>query len=59
MVAGEPNDIRVAHVEDQWTVRIAENGEATQHLFESQAAAETFAEGERSRLGLPGKPPIH
>lgn len=58
MVAGEPNDVRVKYRDDKWTVQIAEGGKAILKPFESQAAAEHFAESQRIRLGLPGKPPI-
>lgn len=59
MVAGEPDDVRVERVDRQWAVRVTESGKVTQHLFEAQAMAESFAEAQRTRLGLPGKPPIH
>ena len=56
MVAGEPNDVRVERVDRrQWAVLVAET--VTQRLFEAQEAAEDFADGERTRLGLPAKPP--
>jgi hypothetical protein len=58
MVAGEPNDVRVKYVGGQWAVQVVESGEIAQHLFKTKALAESFAESERSRLGLPGKPPI-
>ena len=58
MVAGEPNDVRVERVDRrQWAVLVAENGIVTQHLFVAQEAAEDFADGERTRLGLPARPP--
>ncbi|MBA1143161.1 hypothetical protein [Mesorhizobium neociceri] len=58
MVAGEPDDVRVERVgRRQWAVLVAENGTVTQQLFEAQAAAEDFADGERTRLGLPARPP--
>jgi len=38
-------------------VLVAKNGTVTQRLFEAQEAAEDFADGERTRLGLPAKPP--
>ena len=58
MVADEPNDVRVERVgRRQWAVLVAENGTVTQRLFEAQEAAEDFADGERTRLGLPAKPP--
>lgn len=56
MVADEPNDVRVERVgRRQWAVLVAET--VTQRLFEAQEAAEDFADGERTRLGLPAKPP--
>ena len=59
MVAGEPNDVRVERVDRrQWAVLVAENGTVTQHLFEAKAVAEEFADGERTRLGLPARPPV-
>jgi hypothetical protein len=58
MVAGEPNDVRVERTDRQWAVRVAENGKVTQHLFEAQAMAESFADAQRTRLGLPAKPPV-
>ncbi|MER9006105.1 MULTISPECIES: hypothetical protein [unclassified Mesorhizobium] len=58
MVAGEPNDVRVERVDRrQWAVLVAENGTVTQHLFMAQEAAEESADGERTRLGLPARPP--
>jgi hypothetical protein len=58
MVAGEPDDVRVKFVDGEWAVQIVEKGEAAQHLFKNKAIAEAFAEVERWRLGLPGKPPV-
>ncbi|UVK37658.1 hypothetical protein LHFGNBLO_004730 [Mesorhizobium sp. AR10] len=58
MVAGEPNDVRVERANRQWAVLVAEDGKVTQHLFDKKAAAETFADDQRTRLGLPGKPPV-
>jgi hypothetical protein len=58
MVADEPNDVRVEHVgRRQWAVLVAENGTVTQRLFEAQEAAEDFADGDRTRPGLPARPP--
>lgn len=58
MVADEPNDVRVESVHRrQWAVLVAENGTVTQRLFEAQEAAEDFADSERTRLGLPARPP--
>jgi hypothetical protein len=52
------NDVRVERLDRrQWAVLVAANGTVTQRLFEAQDAAEDFADGERTRLGLPGKPP--
>ena len=60
MVAGEqPDDVRVERVDSRWAARVTENGKVTQHLFEAQVMAESFAEAQRTRLGLPGKPPVH
>jgi hypothetical protein len=58
MVAGEPNDVRVKYVDGQWLVQVAENGKVTRHLCDTQTLAESYAERQRLRLGLPGKPPI-
>lgn len=56
MVADEPDDVRVERVgRRQWAVLVAET--VTQRLFEAQEAAEDLADGERTRLGLPAKPP--
>ncbi|MER9708461.1 hypothetical protein NKJ10_30620 [Mesorhizobium sp. M0204] len=57
MVAGEPNDVRLKNVDGQWSVEVVENGKVTRHLFNAQAAAESYAEFQRIRLSLPGKPP--
>lgn len=58
MVAGEPNDVRLKNVDRKWIVQVVEDGKLTPHLFTSQAVAESYAEFQRVRLGLPGKPPI-
>jgi hypothetical protein len=58
MVAGEPNDVRLKNVDSQWIVQVVENGKVTPHLFNAQAVAESYAEFQRLRLGLAGKPPI-
>ena len=58
MVAGEPNDVRLKNVDGQWIVQVVENGKVTGQLFEAQAVAESYAEFQRIRLVLPGKPPI-
>jgi hypothetical protein len=58
MVEGEPDDVRVTYAQGRWMVRIAEDGVVTRQLFESKRLAEGFAEVERIRLGLPGKPPV-
>jgi hypothetical protein len=57
MVAGEPNAVRARSVDGEWVVQVVENGEVTRHLFKMQPHAENFAEGQRRRLGMPGKPP--
>ncbi|WP_254634257.1 hypothetical protein [Mesorhizobium sp. GbtcB19] len=38
-------------------MRIVDGGRLTQQVFDIHAQAETFAEEERLRLGLPGEPP--
>ncbi|WP_206073822.1 hypothetical protein [Mesorhizobium sophorae] len=58
MVAGEPNDVRLKLIKDQWIVQVVENGKVTGHLFHAQDLAESYAELQRMRLGLPVKPPI-
>ncbi|WP_352798524.1 hypothetical protein [Mesorhizobium sp. M0678] len=58
VVTGEPNDVRLKNVDGQWSVQVVENGKVTRHLFNAQAVAESYAEFQRNRLGLPGKPPI-
>ncbi|MER9242927.1 hypothetical protein [Mesorhizobium sp. M0633] len=58
MVTGEPTDVRLKNVDGQWSVQVVENGEVTRPLFNVQAVAESYAEFQRIRLGLPGKPPI-
>ena len=58
VVAGEPNDVRLKNVDDQWIVHVVEDGKLTRHLFNVQAVAESYAEFQRIRLGLPAKPPI-
>ncbi|WP_292156344.1 hypothetical protein [Mesorhizobium sp.] len=58
MVAGEPNDVRLKNVDGQRIVQVVENGKVTRHLFNSQAVAESYAEFQRIRLGLPAKRPI-
>ncbi len=57
MVSGEPDSVRVKAINGQWIVRIVEGGQLTQQLFDIHAEAESFAEEERLRLGLPGEPP--
>jgi len=57
MVTGEPNDVRVERVERQWAVLVAQDGKVTQRLFADQVMAEDFADRERTRLGLPARPP--
>ncbi|WP_095204562.1 hypothetical protein [Mesorhizobium carmichaelinearum] len=58
MVAGEPNDVRLKNVDGQWIVQVVENGKVTLRLFNAQDLAQSYAELQRMRLGLPGKPPI-
>jgi len=57
MVTDEPDSVRVKAVNGQWIVRIVDGGRLTQQVFDIHAQAETFAEEERLRLGLPGEPP--
>ncbi|TPN57293.1 hypothetical protein FJ976_03835 [Mesorhizobium sp. B1-1-9] len=58
MVAGEPNEVLVKHVENRWIVRVVESGESTVEVFATQALAEDYVHNHRNRLGLPGKPPV-
>jgi hypothetical protein len=58
MVTGEPNDVRVKYVDGEWSVQIVENGAVARGVFKTKESAENFAEGQRLRLGLPGKPPV-
>lgn len=37
---------------DKWIVRIAESGASSTHTFEMQSYAQSYAEGQRLRLGL-------
>ncbi|SFO68062.1 hypothetical protein SAMN03159463_02661 [Mesorhizobium sp. NFR06] len=57
MVTSEPDSVRVKAINDQWIVRVVDGGRLTQQVFDIHAQAETFAEEERLRLGLPGEPP--
>ncbi|CDX40983.1 hypothetical protein P9273_24225 [Mesorhizobium sp. WSM4935] len=57
MVTSEPDSVRVKPVNDQWIVRVVDGGRLRQKVFDVHAQAETFAEEERLRLGLPGEPP--
>jgi hypothetical protein len=57
MVTDEPDGVRVKAVNGQWIVRVVEGGRLTQQLFDIHLQAESFAEEERLRLGLPGEPP--
>lgn len=47
------NAVSVEHIDGQWAVRIVENGEIIQRLFEEEQFARNFAAGQRLRLGLP------
>ena len=57
MVTSEPDSVRVKAVNGQWIVRVVDGGRLTQQLFDIHEQAESFAEEERLRLGLPGEPP--
>ncbi|UCI06521.1 hypothetical protein [Mesorhizobium sp. B1-1-8] len=57
MVTSEPDSVRVKPINGQWIVRIVDGGKLTQQLFDVHMEAESFAEAERQRLGLPGEPP--
>jgi hypothetical protein len=58
MVQGEPNAVCVKSIGGQWVVRVIENGNVSQNLFGENLAAERYAEHERDRLKLPGRPPV-
>jgi hypothetical protein len=53
MTGKQEADVRVEHNDGQLAVQIAEDGEVTQRLFETEEFAMNFAEGQRIRLGLP------
>ncbi|RAZ91753.1 hypothetical protein DPM33_04475 [Mesorhizobium hawassense] len=57
MVTGEPNDVRLKNVDGNWVVHVVKDGKVTRRLFDAQAVAESYAEDQRIRLGLPGRPP--
>ena len=57
MVTDEPDSVRVKAINGQWIVRVVDGGRLTQQLFDIHLQAESFAEEERLRLGLPGEPP--
>ncbi len=54
MVEGEPDDVRVEYDGGHWAVLLVEEDVATRILFRTKAVAESFAEVQRWRLGLPG-----
>ena len=56
MVEGEPDDVCVKYDGGLWAVLLVEDGVTTQILFRTKAVAESFAEVQRWRLGLPGMP---
>lgn len=58
MVIGEPDDVRVERIDRRWAVLVTEQGKLTRHPFDTQAEAEAFADEQRTRLGLPAKPPV-
>ena len=53
MVGSERDDVRVKYVGGLWAVLLLEDGATTQVLFRTKAVAESFAEVQRWRLGLP------
>ena len=57
MITSEPDSVRVKTVNGQWIVRVVDGGRLTQQVFDIHEQAESFAEEERLRLGLPGEPP--
>jgi hypothetical protein len=59
MIAGEPdNDVRLRHIYGYWAVQLVEDRVATRILFRTKEVAESFAEVQRWRLGLPSWQPI-
>lgn len=50
----EPNTtcVELSRDGETWTVRIDESGESSSRTFEMQSYAESYAEGQRLRLGL-------
>ena len=58
MVIGEPDDVRVERIDRRWTVLVTAQGKLTRHPFDTQAEAEAFADEQRTRLGLPARPPV-
>ena len=54
MVGSERDDVRVRYVGGHWAVLLVEDGVTTQILFRTKAVAESFAEVQKWRLGLPG-----
>ncbi|MBZ9811204.1 hypothetical protein LB542_27860 [Mesorhizobium sp. BR1-1-9] len=58
MVQGEPNGVCVKFVGERWAVRVTEDGNVRQEFFNDKSTAERYAEYQRDRLKLPGKPPV-
>jgi hypothetical protein len=44
------NAVSIEHIDGQWAVQLVENGETTQHLFETEEFARNFAAGQWIRL---------
>ena len=52
-LVGEPNAVKIEHIDGQWAVQLVDAGEVTQHLFVTQQFARNFAAGQAVRLGVP------
>lgn len=50
--------VRIEHIDGQWAVELVENGEITQHLFETEEFARNFAAGQWLRLNPKPIPPM-
>lgn len=46
------NGITIEQIDGKWAVQMIEDGEAQQHIFETEEFALNFADGQRLRLGL-------
>lgn len=51
-----PDDVRLEHIDGHWTVFVVKDGETVQQTFETEEFANSFADGQRARLGIPISP---